>query len=83
MSNSGNDGARSAGVDRNEDACVIARVLLVVPVRDEERLLPAELWCSGVTTDLTVDLRRSHAERYLADRGRDYAEKEFSWLPSR
>ncbi|WP_328413309.1 acyl-CoA dehydrogenase family protein [Nocardia sp. NBC_00403] len=33
--------------------------------------------------DLTVYLRQSHAERDLADLGRDYAEKEFSWLPSR
>ncbi|WP_433658209.1 acyl-CoA dehydrogenase [Nocardia sp. CA-128927] len=33
--------------------------------------------------DLTVYLRQSHAERDLADLGRDYAEKEFSWLPNR
>ncbi|MFD6398906.1 acyl-CoA dehydrogenase [Nocardia sp. NPDC060249] len=33
--------------------------------------------------DLTVYLRQSHAERDLAALGRDQAEKEFSWLPSR
>ncbi|WP_405161391.1 acyl-CoA dehydrogenase family protein [Nocardia sp. NBC_01499] len=33
--------------------------------------------------DLTVYLRQSHAERDLAALGRDYAEKEFSWLPNR
>ncbi|MFC9659438.1 acyl-CoA dehydrogenase [Nocardia sp. NPDC127606] len=33
--------------------------------------------------DLTVYLRQSHAERDLADLGRDQAEKEFSWLLSR
>ncbi|MFD6161310.1 acyl-CoA dehydrogenase family protein [Nocardia sp. NPDC060256] len=33
--------------------------------------------------DLTVYLRQSHAERDLADLGRAYAEKEFSWLPNR
>ena len=35
------------------------------------------------SADLTVCLRQSHAERDLADLGCDYAEKEFSWLPSR
>ncbi|MFC8381862.1 acyl-CoA dehydrogenase [Nocardia sp. NPDC057272] len=33
--------------------------------------------------DLTVYLRQSHAERDLADLGRDQAEKEFTWLLSR
>ncbi|PXX69176.1 hypothetical protein DFR70_102864 [Nocardia tenerifensis] len=33
--------------------------------------------------DLSVYLRQSHAERDLADLGRDYAQKEFSWLPNR
>ncbi|WP_240772373.1 acyl-CoA dehydrogenase family protein [Nocardia sp. CS682] len=33
--------------------------------------------------DLTVYLRQSHAERDLAQLGRDYAEREYSWLPNR
>jgi hypothetical protein len=31
--------------------------------------------------DLTVYLQQSHAERDLADLGRDQAERRFSWLP--
>ncbi|MFQ6394185.1 hypothetical protein ACLMAJ_12065 [Nocardia sp. KC 131] len=107
MDNSeGRDGSRLPRADRHEDGCAIARVLVVVPVRDEERLLPACLTvlaraaarvdvpvrvqlvldaCTDAqrVADLTVDLCQSHAERDLADLGRDYAEKEFSWLPSR
>jgi cellulose synthase/poly-beta-1,6-N-acetylglucosamine synthase-like glycosyltransferase len=41
MSTSRYDGTRFLDTDRLENACVIARVLVVVPVRDEERLLPA------------------------------------------